>query len=793
MIRKSILPAVAIGLFLSTPARSAPPQIDGITPYGVQRGVMSEITISGSNLAGNPRLIAPFGFRLDQTSKAAKEDPANGKWKLVVAADTAMGAYPIRVQTDDGISNPFLFVVGQLPQIAEKEDNSTFETAQAIPEPPLVVEGQVAGNDVDFFRFRGRKGQTIVVDAQCSRIGSGIDPTIRLTTASANRTYVASADDSPGLLTDARLSAVLPEDAEYLVELSDSRYQGGARPIYRLVIGAVPMAEEIYPLGGRAGETVGVELRGGSLSGLKIAAVSLNATTGTDLFFPRITSAMLGGAATGSPVLDVESLAPLVVSPCLEVREPADATAPPVKTVAPVVLNGRIDPPGDEDRFVVATTPGQRLRIKVDAYELGSALDGVLRVLGNGGSVLGNADDTNVPQPPKNNQQTLPIVVPDPSLELTVPGGTNEVTLVIRDLENRGGVSFPYRIEVEPIVPDFELVVNDPQISVPRGGTATVGVTIKRKGFSGPITVTVADPPAGLTVRAGSIIAGQNAGVISLSATADASFPAAPIRLVGRAQGSSGPLERLAFSELVFARQTTQTTQQPSLPTCTIVQNGLVAAPALATPVTFDVPSESIEVAHGFGATIPVKVSRSKGSDAALTIASSALPLPPGLTVPGGTVAEKKADGTIAVNAALAAALGTTTIALQAKGKIAGADRVIALPALTLTVVQPALLELAAASIDVKAGTTAELKGKIVRKGAFDGPVTVKINGLPAGLKAEPVTVAKGASSFVVKVEADAKAAATAAGSQVALAFQVEKKDYSVSPTPLPVKVLAAK
>jgi hypothetical protein len=45
----------------------------------------------------------------------------------------------------------------------------------------------------------------------------------------------------------------------------------------------------------------------------------------------------------------------------------------------------------------------------------------------------------------------------------------------------------------------------------------------------------------------------------------------------------------------------------------------------------------------------------------------------------------------------------------------------------------------------------------------------------------------------VVKVTADAKAVATSAGSQVALAFQVDKKDYSVPPTPLAVKVLAPK
>ena len=60
------------------------------------------------------------------------------------------------------------------------------------------------------------------------------------------------------------------------------------------------------------------------------------------------------------------------------------------------MLNGRIDPPGEDDRFVIATTPGQRLRIRVEASEFGSALDGVLQVLGKNGAVLANADDTNI-------------------------------------------------------------------------------------------------------------------------------------------------------------------------------------------------------------------------------------------------------------------------------------------------------------------------------------------------------------------------------------------------------------
>jgi hypothetical protein len=763
-------------------ARGAAPQIGNVAPLGVRRGAAREITISGSNLAGDPRLIAPFRFQIEPPAATVKSDAGNWKIKLIVAGDVAVGVYPIRVQTDDGISNPFLLAVGQLPQIDEKEDNSTFETAQAVPDPPLVIEGQVAANDVDFFRFHGQKGQLIVVDAQCARIGSGIDPTIRLTAAGTNRAYIASADDSPGLLTDARLTATLPADGDYVVELSDSRYQGASRPVYRLLIGAVPMAEEIYPLGGRAGETVGLELRGGTLGALKIAAATLSAPFGSDRVAPRISSAMLGldPSTSGTPNRDVESLAPLVASPYPEVREPADPAAAPSRSVAPVVLNGRIDPPGDEDSFILAVSPGQRLRIKVHAYEHGSALDGVVRVLGNGGAVLATGDDTIVPLPPKNAvPQSL--ALPDPSLEFTIPGGTSEITVALRDLENRGGIGFPYRIVVEPLFPHVELMANDSQISVPLGGTATVGVTIERKGHSGPITVTVADPPTGLSVRPATIAAGQTTGVLSVSAAADARFPAAAIKLVVRGQGVSGPFERLASRPVVYA-------QQPPLPTCSIVEYGLVIAPALPLPVALDTPAGPIEIAHGLSGTIPVKVTRTKGSDGALAI--SPLPMPPGLTIANATIADKATEGKVTVKTALEAPLTTMTVGLQAKGKFGGAEQTFALPAVTLTIVPPATVALATPALEIKPGATVELKGTIVRKGGFDGPVVVKMSGLPAGLKAEPVTVAGAGGPFVVKLAADAKAVPGATSAQVAIAYQVEKKDYSVPPAALSVKVL---
>ena len=767
--------ALAIGpaLVLAAPALAAPPKINEISPFGVQRGVAAEVTVNGSDLRGNLRLVAPFGFRV-ASPPPGNSDASNGKLTLTIDGETPVGVYPVRVQTDEGLSNPFLFAVGQLPQVNEKEDNSTFETAQVFT-APAVIEGRAAGNDVDYYRFAGKKGQKIVVDAQCARVGSGVDPSIRLTTVS--RVFVASAEDSPGLLTDARLFAVLPEDTDYVIELSDSRYQGGGRPIYRLLVGEVPAAEEVYPIGGRSGETVGLELRGGTIDGLKIAAARVERSGGVPLARVRA-SGVPGG-------LDLESLPQLIVDNLTEVRESIDPAEGPARAAVPVVLNGRIDPAGDEDRFVLSVTPGQKLHFAVEAAERGSALDGVLQVFDAKGGQLAQADDTTTaPATKAANAKNTGTVSPDPTLDFTVPAGQTELTLGLRDLASRGGIGFPYRIVVSTTVPGFKVALNESQASVPKGGTVAVGATVARKGYNGPIVLRVVNPPAGLSARPGTIADGQTLGVFTVSAAADAVFGVVNLDVVAEAQGVDG-------RTVVKVGKTTVFAQQETLQTNTMTQDGLTVAPALAQGLSLDTPSEPIEVAHGSGVPIPVKVAREKDADGALAV--TLLNPTPGVTGSPATIGAKDVGVTVTLNTTTDIPLGPMTVALVAKGKVAGVDRSIDAPALTINVIRPASVELASAAIEIKAGATAEFKGKVLRKGAFKEPVTVKVNGLPAGLKADPVTVPADASEFTVKLSAEAKAAPATAPASVALAFQVNKKDYPAPTAALSVKVLPPK
>ena len=199
--------------------------------------------------------------------------------------------------------------------------------------------------------------------------------------------------------------------------------------VYRLTIGDLPTALEVYPWGGRHGETIQVELRRGCGGDRKVVPVTLNPLPGESIVRLRVPSEMPG--PDGRP-LDFEWLQPLVVSELPELLEPIASDAPPLPAAAPVVFNGRIDPIGDEDRFTLSVTPGQRLRAEVAAADLGFAAFRRAIVLDVRGVELHKVNNsiTDRTFSAKSRDSSTSS---DPSVEFTVPDGQTEVTLVVHD------------------------------------------------------------------------------------------------------------------------------------------------------------------------------------------------------------------------------------------------------------------------------------------------------------------------------------------------------------------------
>jgi len=127
---------------------------------------------------------------------------------------------------------------------------------------PVIITGQCAGGDVDYFRFAGGKGS-----AWCWRPNPPAWlrhlATTRVT--DAQRRFLA-ADDSQALRGDCRLSFVVPADGITSLK-SPTRATAASR---RLIIGSRSPSMTCggsVPLGGRRGETVAFTLRGGTLAG----------------------------------------------------------------------------------------------------------------------------------------------------------------------------------------------------------------------------------------------------------------------------------------------------------------------------------------------------------------------------------------------------------------------------------------------------------------------------------------------------------------------------------------------
>ena len=160
-----------------------------------------------------------------------------------------------------------------------------------------------------------------------------------------------------------------------------------------------------------------------------------------------------------------------------------------------MTILGRLSKPGERDEFTIKAPPGSKHEVRVEAWGLGSALDGQLRVLGKDGRLLGEIRRRQGASPPSRGGGGGPRARARcrrtrHSIS-TMPAGQDEVRIVVKDLMDRGGVGFTYRLIVQPAEAAFQLTLDDDQVAIPRGGTALIPVTITRGGYAGPIDLDI--------------------------------------------------------------------------------------------------------------------------------------------------------------------------------------------------------------------------------------------------------------------------------------------------------------
>jgi len=443
-----------------------PPTLSHTVPAGVQPGKATDVVFYGANLAAPTGVWTGFSAAAELTPGIDKNgtDPAQVSYRVTVPADAPLGVAGLRITTGQGVSNLRLLLIDDLPAINKVGTNKTIATAQAVT-VPIAIDGACDAESADVYKITVAQGQRLSVEVFARRLGSPLDPTIRLLTATGQE--LAYSDDDPSSGADGRFTHKFAAAGDYFIEIRDVRFQGGGGHRYRLRIGDFPLPSAPYPLAAAKGTAASVQVTGKNIELAAPLAVNIPA----DVPGGRVNAP--AAYATGSGSSWVTLIA--ADGPDQLEQEPNDKPELSTQVKVPGAIEGRFEVRGDRDYYQFEAKQGQRLVFTGQTRSLGSPTDLFLRLYNAAGGVLAEAEDTGTDEG---------------SINFTFPAD-GLYRLAAESTSHRGGADDVYRIQVEPYQPGFSLVAAAEKVDAPQRGVFVVKVTAVRRDYNGPITLGV--------------------------------------------------------------------------------------------------------------------------------------------------------------------------------------------------------------------------------------------------------------------------------------------------------------
>ena len=734
MVPRCFLLLALVSPWLALPAVAAP-SVTTLSQRGLRLGTTTRIVVEGTELLPEPRLLLPIPIEEQSVEPGATAQ----RVEFVIALDeaTPSGIYPLRVASAHGISPPTLISVDTLDHV-----QSTGHAAH-VAQLPAAVAGSVTGTQIFEVIVSGEKGKSFVAEVESARLGAQLRPVLRLLDPSG-RQIIWSAP-RPELEGDARFHLRLSETGDYTVQLHDVLYRGSQPGHFRLKLGDFHYADLIYPLGVQAGASADVHYLGGNLPpGETSTFAAPQVTRPTEVAAP-----MPPGFA-----LSVTSLPTLRVSPHPELTEDQDLEPAEAKPLPapPLAITGRLDQNDQVDVYTVPVEVDRAMRLELYAQRAGSPLDGVLVVQTPDGKELARSDDR-----PGTS---------DPAVELTVPGDVENIHVHISDLLHRGGPHFVYRLEVQqPPWRGFDLTLETDTINIPSGAAQAVQVRAQRRGFDGPIELSLEDFPAQLKIAGATIPQGESLALLTLTAPETQEPVSAFASIVGRG------------GDVVVTAEVSGSRTRPQS------QLGFAVAPAAPIRLAW-MSDEKLSLLQGTKQEVQVNVTRSPGiaNPVRLRLMSTQSALTK--TVKEGnrdvTVADTDRMLRLEGDPIVEPAAQEATAQLLVPVDLAAREWNFAIVAELLsddkkTVLSTTSTPLRSAEVKIPLaitldgesriealageGETGVLRGTVQRAEGFAHPVTLKLEGLPDGYTSPTVSLPADQDKFELPVRFAADAA----------------------------------
>jgi hypothetical protein len=479
-------------------------------------------------------------FAEDERTPAVQSQTELVFAEVTVAPDAKPGRREIRVITKLGVSNALPFYVGQVPEVARKAMKTCqlpvlgkehLAQRQRPPEEeelrvtvPCTMNGQIAAGEINRYRFPATKGQRLVISVRARQlvpyVADGVPGWFQavLKLYDANGKELAYNDDyhcSP----DPVIFYEVADDGEFVLTINEALFRGRESFVYRITIGELPFVTSIFPLGGRVGEPVTIEMNGWNLDKCTLAPPPKDAIPGHYLI----------AATDGKLVSNDVPFALDTLPECLD-TEPNDEPSKAQPVTLPIIVNGRADLPGDWDVFAVDGKAGETIVAEVSARRLGSQFDSFIKVTGPDGKVIALNDDHYDAGSGMNTDHA------DSYLMVNLPTD-GKYFIHVGDTRRLAGKEYAYRLRISQPQPDFALRVIPSRICIPSKASAAVTVfAIRKDGFTGPIELRFKDLPAVLESPGATLAANQEVVELAVKTSLAAMEKPVNVTLVGTAK-----------------------------------------------------------------------------------------------------------------------------------------------------------------------------------------------------------------------------------------------------------------
>lgn len=521
-----LLPVVLLILICAATGDAAlgQPSLSGPIPRGLVPGKSQELVLHGDKLLPPLTLWSAANLAFEQIELAANHKSV--KCRVTPRKGDAVGIVGIVAANATGTSNPMLLMIDDLTSVADHGDNHSVAQAQVIA-VPVAVDGKCDGNRPDYYRFPAYQGQQISLEVVAGRLGSAMDPLVRLLDSDGNELNME--DDTPGLGGDCRFQYLFSKAGDYFIEISDSRHQAGGA--YRLRLGDFPIVTAPLPLGGRLGSTAQFRFTGSALHGASPTIVCLP---------DSVPSGRLG-VSVKRPDGTASTMTTIAVSDLPEMieKEPNNQLTEATQVTLPCAVSGIFQTSHDRDHYEFVSVQGQRIDFTGYGRTFGTPAYPILQLFNAENELVAESDVTD------SDELKLTCIVP--------ADGTYR--LAVHDLLNRGGAEFAYRIEMRN-GPDFSLVLKHDgktktKFNLPHRDSAfALVIQAQRRGYDGPIRIELETAESGIKIYNDTIAANGNEVKLHLTLPATGSegdFHA--LRFVGVANRDGRKLRRSVRTE----------------------------------------------------------------------------------------------------------------------------------------------------------------------------------------------------------------------------------------------------